>query len=128
VSTAFPPACAWLLDLYGTNHDPRIWEHPEEFDPGRFDGSDPDAFAFVPQGGGEHWRTHRCPGEWLTVELMHVAARFLRDELDYDVPPQDLRLRPSRMPPRPESGFVIRPRKTRRPFDTHLTRNTTYRR
>jgi hypothetical protein len=37
-----------------------------------------------------------------------AAVRALARLVDYDVPEQDLRIRPSRLPPRPESGFVMR--------------------
>src|SRR5699024_7623117 len=44
---------AWvLLDLYGTNHDARIWHEPQAFRPERFIGSDGNAWNFIPQGGG----------------------------------------------------------------------------
>ena len=50
-ATAFPLGRRVLLDLYGTNHDPRVWKHPLRFDPERFLGPEPSAFAFVPTGG-----------------------------------------------------------------------------
>ncbi len=55
---------AWvLLDLYGTNHDPRVWEEPRVFRPERFRDWDGSAFDFIPQGGGDHYLDHRCAGE-----------------------------------------------------------------
>ena len=96
-----------LLDLYGTNHDPRIWEEPGAFQPERFRRWDGSPYTFVPQGGGEHDAGHRCAGEWLTVELMKRAVRLLTTAMRYDVPAQDLRIDLSRMPARPASGFVI---------------------
>ena len=39
---------------------------------------------------------------------MRSATRALAARMRYSVPEQDLRIRPSHMPPRPESGFVIR--------------------
>ncbi|MCA9912005.1 MAG: cytochrome P450, partial [Anaerolineae bacterium] len=41
-----------LLDLYGTNHDERLWDDPDEFRPERFENWDGDLFSFIPQGGG----------------------------------------------------------------------------
>jgi fatty-acid peroxygenase len=38
-----------LLDLYGTNHDARIWGDPETFRPERFRQWDGSAFDFIPQ-------------------------------------------------------------------------------
>lgn len=99
---------AWvILDLYGTNHDARIWEEPEEFRPERFRRWDGGAFDFIPQGGGDHHEGHRCAGEWITIELMKVALNSLTRSMQYDVPEQDLRISLSRMPAIPESRFVI---------------------
>lgn len=66
------------------------------------------AFNFIPQGGGDHYQGHRCPGEWITLELLKAASCLLTRAMRYDVPEQDLRVDLSRMPAIPESGFVIR--------------------
>lgn len=95
-----------LLDVYGTLHDPDLWHAPEEFDPNRFAGREPDPFTLIPQGGGEVTTGHRCPGERVTIELIKTAVRMLTS-LSYDLPPQDLRMRLGRMPSRPRSGVVI---------------------
>lgn len=97
-----------MLDLYGTNHDERIWQRPEEFDPERFRDWSGDPFTLIPQGGGDFIEGHRCAGEWITIEIMRAAVRFLTREIDYDVPDQDLGLGLARMPAAPRSGFVIR--------------------
>jgi fatty-acid peroxygenase len=97
-----------LLDLYGTNRDPRAWEDPEEFRPERFDAWEGDPFALIPQGGGDHALDHRCPGEWVTIELAKVAVRALTEEIAYRVPLQDTTISLSRMSAVPKSGFVIR--------------------
>ncbi|HET8701474.1 MAG TPA: cytochrome P450, partial [Nitrococcus sp.] len=49
----FPKGERVMLDLYGTNHDARLWEHPDEFRPERFRHWSENAFAFIPQGGGD---------------------------------------------------------------------------
>jgi fatty-acid peroxygenase len=103
----FPAGTKVLLDLYGTNHDPRIWSAPGAFRPERFAGRDIDPFELIPQGGADHFSQHRCAGEWITIELMKRAARFLAREIRYEVPPQDLRIRMNRIPAIPESGFVM---------------------
>lgn len=103
----FPINTRVLLDLYGTNHDRRLWEEPNEFRPERFRDWGGDPFSLIPQGGGNHESGHRCAGKWVTIELMKVALRMLSSSLQYDVPPQDLRVDLSRMPARPNSGFLI---------------------
>jgi fatty-acid peroxygenase len=97
-----------LLDIYGTNHDPHIWGDPEAFRPERFRGWDGNPFTLIPQGGGDHAESHRCAGEWATVELMKTGVQALCRMMRYDVPPQDLRVPLARIPARPVSGFVIR--------------------
>jgi fatty-acid peroxygenase len=96
-----------LLDLYGTDHDGRIWEDPETFRPERFHQWDKNLFTLIPQGGGDYENTHRCPGEWITIELTKTAVRLLTTAMRYDVPEQDLRIDLSKMPAKPASGFVI---------------------
>ncbi|HEY8539598.1 MAG: cytochrome P450 [Gammaproteobacteria bacterium] len=96
-----------MLDLYGTDHDPRTWDKPEEFRPDRFRAWDQSAFNFIPQGPGDHYQNHRCAGEWITIELMKVAADFLTRQITYNVPEQDLRIDMSRLPALPRSGFII---------------------
>jgi fatty-acid peroxygenase len=58
----FPAGSWFLLDIYATNHDPRIWSEPTAFRPERFATWDGDPYSFVPQGGGDHGVTHRCAG------------------------------------------------------------------
>jgi fatty-acid peroxygenase len=104
------PCGQWiLLDLYGTDRHPRSWEQPERFLPERFCDWPGDPYTFVPQGAGDHASGHRCPGEWATIALLQSAVRALTREIAYTVPDQDLRIRPGRIPPRPASGFVMRP-------------------
>lgn len=99
---------AWiLLDLHGTNHDPRIWQQPERFYPERFSDWDHSPYNFIPQGGGEYSHGHRCAGEWLTVEVIKSALKMLSSGMNYQVPEQDLSIRLSRMPAIVQSRFVI---------------------
>lgn len=104
----FPKGRKVLLDLYGTNHDGRVWDQPDEFRPERFRHWNGSPFNFIPQGGGDHYQGHRCAGEWITIELMKVALRFLTTAITYDVPEQDLRIKLWRIPTIPRSRFVIR--------------------
>lgn len=104
----FPGGTKTALDLYGTNHDERLWERPGEFRPDRFRNWDGDPFNFIPQGGGDPNRHHRCPGEAIAVALIKVAADFLATRTDYAVPAQDLCIDFARLPALPRSRFVIR--------------------
>jgi fatty-acid peroxygenase len=95
-----------VLDVVGTDHDPQVWHDPHEFVPDRFADADPDAYSYVPQGGGDPSTGHRCPGEPLTVRLLAATLGVLA-ELDLTVasrPGYD----PTRMPTRPDRGLVVR--------------------
>lgn len=96
-----------LLDLFGTDHDPRRFPAPAAFDPDRAPSWRAQGFDFVPQGGGHTPISHRCPGEELTVAVICAALRFLVERMDYSVPQQDLSLSLNRMPARPRSGFRL---------------------
>lgn len=96
-----------LLDLYGTNHDARLWEDPNEFCPERFKDRKDQLFDLIPQGGGDPAKGHRCPGEGITIEVMKVTLDFLINHIEYEVPEQDLSYSLVRMPSLPESGFVM---------------------
>jgi fatty-acid peroxygenase len=96
-----------VLDIYGQNHDPALWEDPYRFDPSRFHDKEPDPYTFVPQGGGRPESGHRCPGEPSVVLLLEVLLPRLA-RLRYDVPEQDDGIPLSRVPARPSSGMVLR--------------------
>ncbi|GAA1778695.1 cytochrome P450 [Actinomadura chokoriensis] len=103
----FPKGRRVLLDLHGTDHDPRLWDRPEQFRPERFIGREPDAYTLIPQGGGDHYEGHRCAGEWITKDVMKVAVTALTRWMTYFVPAQDLGIRPWRAPAIPSSRFII---------------------
>ena len=103
-----------LLDMYGTNHDERLWEHPDQFIPERFENRSIKPFDFLAQGGGDPRTGHRCPGEWITIEVLKAFLGFLTEYVQYNLPPQDLTYDLSRMPTLPTSGFVM----------THVKRKT----
>lgn len=103
----FPAGRRVVLDLYGTNHDQRGWEQPQDFDPDRFGRGEAGTFNFVPQGGGDHHKGHRCPGEWIAIDLMKQAVGILCHRIRYRLPDQDLRLEWSRLPALPRSRFII---------------------
>ncbi|MEV5975146.1 cytochrome P450 [Streptomyces sp. NPDC051921] len=95
-----------LLDLYGQNHDPALWNNPYRFDPHRFTGAARRPENLVPQGGGDPDQGHRCPGEDITVTVLATLATELA-RLDYSVPDQDLTIPLSRVPTLPRSGFEL---------------------
>lgn len=103
----FPRGRRAMLDLYGTNHDERVWDAPKDFLPERFLNRTPDLFAFVPQGGGDRRTTHRCPGEDIVTLLMMTSVRMLTQRMDYRVPDQDLQIDFQRLPALPQSHFII---------------------
>jgi fatty-acid peroxygenase len=96
-----------FLDIYGTNHDSRIWKNPHQFYPERFADWEGGLFDFIPQGGGETEKTHRCPGEGTTIEIMKASLNFLVNKIDYTVPPQDLNYSLVKMPTLPGDGFIM---------------------
>ncbi|UOQ55241.1 cytochrome P450 [Hymenobacter cellulosivorans] len=97
-----------LLDVYGLNHDPRIWPEANVFWPDRFRHQTISPYNLIPQGGGHYDTGHRCAGEWITIETLKQAVTFLNTGITYDVPAQDLRYDLTRMPTLPTSGFVMR--------------------
>jgi fatty-acid peroxygenase len=99
---------AWIIiDIFGTNRDPRSWDKPDQFRPERFLERTTTPYEFIPQSGGEHFVEHRCPGEWITVRLIVTALGLLTREMQYDVHPQDLTVELARIPAIPKSGFAI---------------------
>lgn len=96
-----------LLDIYGINHDPRLWLKPYEFNPERFNNWVDNTFAFMPQGGGDCNKGHRCAGELVTIEVMKASFDFITKHLTYKVPKQNLSYRLSRIPTLPKSRFLM---------------------
>jgi fatty-acid peroxygenase len=103
-----PKGAMVLLDLWGHNHDAELWGDPYTFRPERFLGRDIGPFELVPQGAGDTYTNHRCPGESAVVAMLRtLAVRLAR--LDDTVPAQDLTISLRRVPARPASGFVLIP-------------------
>jgi len=96
-----------ILDIYGTNHDPELWQDPNLFNPERFRDWEESPFRFIPQGGGDYWLGHRCAGEWVTVEIMKVSLDYLVNQITYDVPDQDLSFSMVSIPSIPHSKIVL---------------------
>lgn len=103
----FPQGALVLLDMYGTNHDDRLWEDPFSFVPERFNNRTIKPFDFLAQGGGSPHDGHRCPGELITVETVKTVMEFLCREVKFELPKQDMTYSLSRMPTRPKDGFIM---------------------
>lgn len=97
-----------LLDIYGTNRDPNIWENPDEFQPERFANWEEDHFSYIPQGGGSYETNHRCPGKNLTIEMMKLSLDYLLNKMDYEIPEQDLYIDMSKIPCIPKSKVILK--------------------
>lgn len=109
---SFKKGTLTLLDIYGTNHDPALWDNPEVFNPDRFKDwnvspTNHVQYKLLAQGGGDYARGHRCPGEWNTVRAMEVFADHFANQITYDLPEQDLSYSMVDMPTRPKSGVII---------------------
>ncbi|MFU7518133.1 cytochrome P450, partial [Clostridium sp. HCS.1] len=74
-----------LLDVYVINHDQRIWNNPDKFCPELFKERKENLFHFIPQGGSNPEKGHRCPGEGIIKEIMYASLDFLVNKIDYDV-------------------------------------------
>ncbi|WP_188206996.1 cytochrome P450 [Alkalibacillus aidingensis] len=96
-----------VLDIFGTNRHPDTWDDPDQFKPERFKNWKGSPFGFIPQGGGDHHIGHRCAGEWMTVMVMRSFFKYLVENINYNVPEQDLSYNMKRMPTIPKSQFVI---------------------
>ena len=70
-----PKGAIVLIPFFLLHRDPRHWDRPEAFDPGRFlDGSEPERYAFLPFGIGPN----ACIGAQLAMtEAVLVLARLL---------------------------------------------------
>lgn len=104
---AFDKGTRVLLDVYGTNHDPALWDRPDEFRPERFKSWRYDPLSLLPRGGEDAAGAHRDPGEVITLHGLSLALHFLTRCATYRVPKQDLSYSLRRMPTRPKSGFVM---------------------
>ncbi|QNO37231.1 cytochrome P450 [Protaetiibacter sp. SSC-01] len=95
-----------ILDLYGTDHDPHTWDHPQLFDPNRFLGPGADRLV-VAQGAGDPAADHRCPGELLTRDLIDRTGLLLAERPPHVLPEQDLRISLRRFPAMPRDGMRV---------------------
>lgn len=96
-----------LLDLYGTNHDARIWTRPEEFDPDRFLAKPPTPYEFIPQGGASVATGHRCPGEGVAMAVMDECLDFLLYRAHCGAVPPDPSIDMRRLPALPRAVLTV---------------------
>jgi fatty-acid peroxygenase len=104
---SFPRRSFMVLDVIGTNQGPRRWPHPTTFDPERFVDREPNAYEYVPHGGGDPSLGHRCPGEPLAVGILAATVRELA-RLAFDVAPASQTVRLRRIPSLPPYGVELR--------------------
>ena len=103
----FPRRSFIVLDVIGTNQDPRRWPRPTTFDPQRFVVREPDAFEYVPQGGGDPADGHRCPGEPLAQGILQATIERLAG-LEFELAPQSRVVPLRRVPSLPFHGVELR--------------------
>ena len=104
----FPKGSLVMLDVYGIDHDPRIWDWPNEFYPERFFTWEENLYELIPQGGGEASKGHRCAGEMVTIAVMKDSFLYLAKNIEYKIPKQNLTYSLRRIPTLPKSKFIIR--------------------
>ncbi|SDJ46173.1 cytochrome P450 [Salimicrobium halophilum] len=104
---SFEEGTLTLLDLYGTNHHPDSWSKPDSFQPDRFHNWFGSPFDFIPQGGGDHEKGHRCAGEWITLRILNESLRVLTDSITYHLPEQNLKYELNDIPSLPKSGIEL---------------------
>lgn len=97
-----------LLDVFGTTHDPDLFENPYQFNPDRFDNWDGSPFDLIPQGGGDFYTNHRCAGEWMTIIVMEETIKYFANKIDFDAPAQDLSVKLDQFPGKVTSGTIIK--------------------
>jgi cytochrome P450 len=112
-----PAGMSALGCTHATARDESVFADPERFDPDRFGPERAEhrrhEYAFVAQGGGA-LTGHRCAGELFSLVVMKVFAAHLLRDYTWALPPQDLSLDMSRIPPTPRDGLRATIRRTPR--------------
>ncbi|WP_040285058.1 cytochrome P450 [Sporosarcina koreensis] len=107
------PEDSWVvLDLYGTNHDARTIDAPDEFRIDRYAGrakeiSYEEEYEMIAQGGGSFRDMHRCAGEWITLHSMRVFSDQLVNKYSFNVPEQDWTIPMDQFPTYPNSKALL---------------------
>ncbi len=107
------PKDSWVVqDIYGTNHDPRTFDQPDDFKVDRFVGrtqaiSYEEEYEMIAQGGGDFRKMHRCAGEWITLHTLRVFSDLLVNHYQFEVPEQDWKIPMNHFPTYPESKVLL---------------------
>lgn len=92
-----------------THFDPRLFPHPDRFDPDRFLGVVPDTYSWIPFGGG----IRRCIGATFAHMEMDVVLRTLLREVTLaptDAPDERWKFRGVAMAPARGGQAIVAPR------------------
>lgn len=107
------PKDSWvILDLYGTDHDPRSVKEPFTFIVDRYKGrtkeiSYEEEYEMLAQGGGDFRKMHRCAGEWITLHSLRVFSNQLVNKHHFIIPEQDWSIPMNRFPTYPNSRVLL---------------------
>ena len=100
-----------VAGLHASMKDERVFPRADQFDPDRFAPErhllEEQPTGYLPHGGGT-MAGHRCAGEPLAdLILRSIAVGLLRDHT-WELPPQDLTLKPAGLTPLPVDGLRVR--------------------
>lgn len=91
--------------LYGTNHNPAVYDEPQAFRPERFLDRKPDTYAWIPFGGG----VRRCIGAAFAQMEMKIILRAMLSRARLEaVDPRPERVRRRNITFVPEHGTTVR--------------------
>jgi fatty-acid peroxygenase len=108
----FPKEYLLILGIHAVHRDPRVWSHPDVFDPLRFERKEhqkcDERFSVVQHGGGDIIENHKCAGEKLaTLMIQSFAARMTVDYEWRFKENQDIEYSMKVMPTLPNDGMII---------------------
>ncbi|KAK9836752.1 hypothetical protein WJX74_007457 [Apatococcus lobatus] len=108
-----PAGVKVLACLYGTCHDPTVFEDPESFDPERHlppRSEGPQAFwndYSVVFGAGNNRTGHSCAGKWLAMaHLLHITIRLVQN-WNFEMADDSEQIEWPRFEPHPENGLML---------------------